>query len=101
MDLNEILHLDRIQRTPGTASRLDWSTDFELTFEPPDGERFPALALGHEVAQRGGTAGAVLNAAKEKAVQRFMDGELGFHEIVSACEQVLRHHTFDPSPILD
>ena len=49
----------------------------------------------------GGTTGAVLNAAKEKAVQLFIDGELAFHEIVGVCREVLNHHTFDPTPSLD
>jgi 1-deoxy-D-xylulose-5-phosphate reductoisomerase len=39
-----------------------------LTFEEPDREAFPALSLGFEAARRGGTAGAVLNAANEVAV---------------------------------
>ena len=88
-------------RVPGVASKLDWTKNHELTFEAPDLERFEALTLGHEVADKGGTAGAVLNAAKEKAVQLFIDGELAFHEIVSACREVLNNHTFDPSPSLE
>jgi 1-deoxy-D-xylulose-5-phosphate reductoisomerase len=64
-------------------------------------ERFPALSLGHEVAEQGGTSGAALNAAKEKAVQLFLDGELAFHEIVSVCRDVLDNHTFDRSPTLE
>lgn len=89
------------ERTAGVAERFDWKQSHELTFDAPDAERFPALALGFEVAERGGTAGAVLNAAKEKAVQLFIDGELSFHEIVSVCREVLNHHTFDPSPSLE
>ena len=88
-------------RTQGIAPRMDWKCRQELTFEPPDLERFPALRLGHEVAARGGTSGAVLNAAKEKAVQLFIDGELAFHEIVGVCRDVLNHHTFDASPTLE
>ena len=87
-------------RPSGIAPRLDWSQIHQLTFEPPDTERFPALELGFEVAERGGTSGAVLNAAKEMAVQRFIDGELAFHEIVGVCREVLNNHTFDPSPSL-
>ena len=40
-------------------------------FEQPDRETFPALQLGYEVARRGGTCGAVLNAANEAAVGAF------------------------------
>ena len=89
------------ERTPGVAKRFDWKKAHELTFDPPDLDRFPALTLGFEVAEKGGTAGAVLNAAKEKAVQLFIDRELAFHEIVGVCRDVLNHHDFDPSPSLD
>ena len=46
-------------------------------------------------------AGAALNAAKEEAVQLFLDGELGFPEVVCVCRDVLASHTFDPSPSLE
>jgi len=88
-------------RWPGPARRLDWSRPWELQFEPPDADRFPALALGREVAQAGGTAGAVLNAANEAAVAAFRDGQLGFSEIVPACRSVLEQHAFDPRPTLE
>ena len=89
------------ERTCGVADRFDWTQSQALTFAAPDAERFPALQLGHQVAQQGGTCGAVLNAAKEKAVQLFIDGELAFHEIVEVCREVLNNHTFDPSPTLE
>ena len=88
-------------RIDGVAERFDWTKNHALTFEVPDFERFPALKLGHEVANQGGTTGAVLNAAKEKSVQLFIDGELAFHEIVEVCQEVLNNHTFEPSPTLD
>ena len=71
-----------------------------LEFHPPDPERFAALGLGLEVARSGGTAGAVLNAANEAAVAAFLDGGLGFNEIVPACRNVLENHNFDPNPTL-
>jgi 1-deoxy-D-xylulose-5-phosphate reductoisomerase len=93
--------LDYPERLSGVAERLDWTQAFELKFYPPDPERFPALALGHEVASVGGTAGAVLNAANEAAVQAFLTGRIRFNEIVAACRAVLDHHHFDPQPTLD
>jgi 1-deoxy-D-xylulose-5-phosphate reductoisomerase len=71
-----------------------------LDFEPPDPERFPALALGLEVARAGGTAGAVLNAANEAAVAAFLGGKLHFTDIVPSCRSVLENHQFDPTPSL-
>ncbi|MFH1268650.1 MAG: 1-deoxy-D-xylulose-5-phosphate reductoisomerase [Planctomycetota bacterium] len=88
------------ERRPGVAEKLDWSRAMCLEFEPPDLERFGALALGLEVARTGGTAGAVFSAANEAAVAAFLDGELGFHEIVPVCRNVLENHQFDPNPTL-
>ena len=89
------------ERCPSPARKLDLSQALKLDFEPPDEERFPALRLGREVARLGGTAGAVLNAANEAAVARFLAGELRFLEIAAACEAVLENHTFDASPTLE
>lgn len=88
------------QRWEGISPRMDWSRALELTFSPPDFEAFPALQLGYEVARRGGTCGAVLNAANEVAVQRFLDGTLRFDQITQVCQDVLRQHTFDSHPTL-
>jgi 1-deoxy-D-xylulose-5-phosphate reductoisomerase len=93
--------LEYPRRREGVADRFDWSQAFQLEFRPPDPERFPALALGHEVSRAGGTAGAVINAANEAAVQAFLDGQIRFHEIVTACRAVLDQHDFDPQPTLE
>ena len=87
-------------RLPGVSPKLDWTKSFQLEFEPPDLERFPALALGFEVARRGGTCGAVLNAANEAAVERFLNRDLKFSDIPRACRAVLEAHNYDPSPSL-
>jgi 1-deoxy-D-xylulose-5-phosphate reductoisomerase len=89
------------RRTPSIAAKLDWSRAMQLTFEPPDFERFGALTLGLEVARSGGTAGAVLNGANEAAVAAFLAGKLGFDEVVPACRAVLENHNFDSQPTLD
>lgn len=89
------------QRCEGIAAKLDWSQTMDLRFEPPDFERFGALRLGLEVAEAGGTAGAVLNGANEAAVAAFLDRRLGFREIVPACQSVLQNHQFDPNPSLE
>ena len=88
-------------RLPGPASRIDFSQAMQLEFEPADPQRFGALDLGHEAARAGGTAGAVLSAANEAAVAGFLDGQIGFHEIVPACRATLENHCFDPQPTLD
>ncbi len=88
------------QRVPGVAQRLDWREVRRLNFEPPDVDRFPALRLGHEAAERGGTCGAVLNAANEAAVQRFRAGEIPFGRIAELVEQALRRHRGSAQPTL-
>lgn len=89
------------ERRPGVAAKLDWSRTMRLEFEPPDMDRFPALGLGLEVASSGGTAGAVLNGANERAVAAFLDGDVRFDQIVPICRQVLESHTFDANPTLE
>jgi 1-deoxy-D-xylulose-5-phosphate reductoisomerase len=82
------------------SPKLDWRQSFDWHFQPPDLDAFPALRLGFEVAARGGTCGAVLNAANEAAVARFLAGTLGFCDIPQACRVVLDQHNFDPTPSL-
>jgi 1-deoxy-D-xylulose-5-phosphate reductoisomerase len=71
-----------------------------LTFEQPDLDTFPALELGFEVAERGGTCGAVFNAANEAAVSAFLDGELPFLDIPKVCRIALDHHNYSERPSL-
>ena len=89
------------ERRPGVAAKFDWTRACRLDFEPADAERFPALGLGMEAARRGGTTGAVLNAANEAAVAGFLQGRLKFNQIVPLVKSVLDHHHFDSSPSLD
>jgi 1-deoxy-D-xylulose-5-phosphate reductoisomerase len=88
-------------RVPGPAKRLDFAATMRLDFEPPDLDRFPALRLGHEAAARGGTAGAVLNAANEEAVRGFLAGAVRFTDIAEICGRVLAEHPFQDHPTLD
>ncbi len=69
------------ERQPSPLQGFDAELFSQLTFRPPDLERFPALALGWRAAALGGAAGAVLNAADEVAVAAFLDDQLAFPEI--------------------
>jgi 1-deoxy-D-xylulose-5-phosphate reductoisomerase len=88
------------ERLPGPARRLDWRRLSAWHFEEPDPETFPSLQLGYEVAARGGTCGAVLNAANEAAVGRFLEGRLTFPDIPRACRAALENHHYSPTPTL-
>ena len=49
-----------------------------LNFEKPDFEKYPSLKLGYEVVEHGGLAGAAFNAAKEEALDNFINCNLSF-----------------------
>ena len=89
------------ERAQGLAKRLDLSRPLALHFEPPDPARFPALRLAFDVAKRGGTAGAVLNAANEAAVAAFSAGTVPFGEISRLVELTIQKHRVVGSPSLD
>lgn len=79
------------ERIEAGVAPLDVSQLGALEFEPPDTGRFPALRLALEAARAGGTAGAVLNAANEVAVERFLAGRLAFRAIAGVIEATLAH----------
>ena len=89
------------QRWPAPAQRLDLTQTRQLNLHPPDEERFPALRLGHDVAGRGGTTGAVLNAANEAAVDLFREGAIRYRDIARFVEQALERCDTVESPTLD
>jgi len=69
------------QRMTAPSERLDLNKIATLTFEAPDFQRFPALALAREALKAGGSAPTILNASNEVAVAGFLDGRLGFRDI--------------------
>jgi 1-deoxy-D-xylulose-5-phosphate reductoisomerase len=71
------------QRIDGPAARLDLAALHDLTFEAPDLDRFPALALARRALETGGAAPTVLNAADEVAVGEFIAGRIGFPAIAA------------------
>lgn len=89
------------ERLAGPASILDIYALRQLNFEPPDWQRFPAIDLGYEVVRAGGTAGAVLNAANEVAVEAFLAGRITFGKIVTTLRQVLSRHKVGPADSLE
>ncbi|HEY8667076.1 MAG TPA: 1-deoxy-D-xylulose-5-phosphate reductoisomerase [Tepidisphaeraceae bacterium] len=89
------------ERVEGISRRMDWSETFAMNFQPPDMNRFPALRLAYDVARRGGTLGAVLNAANEAAVAAFIGGIMPFGEISRVVELTIREHKLQLHPSLD
>ena len=80
------------------VARLDLAAIGQLTFRAADPVRWPALALARRVMEAGGHAGAVFNAAKEIALDAFLDGRIRFTDMAAVVEDVLdrwlaeRHH---------
>jgi 1-deoxy-D-xylulose-5-phosphate reductoisomerase len=71
------------------VDRLDLAAAGQLTFREPDTARYPALRLAREVMAAGGTAGAVFNAAKERALDHFIAGHVGFRHMSEVVDEVL------------
>ena len=69
--------------------RLDLAAVGALTFRTPDEARYPALRLARRVMETGGLAGAAFNAAKERSLDGFIAGRLGFLEMADVVERVL------------
>ncbi len=77
------------ERMSTPAERLDFAKLGQLTFEPPDTERFPALRLAREALKCGGCVPTILNAANEVAVHGFLEDRIGFLDITSIVERAL------------
>lgn len=87
-------------RIKGQAPGLTWPIA-DLSFEPPDFARFPCLKLAFEAGKIGGTMPAVLNAANEVAVKKFLSGRAGFLDIPKIVEEVMGKHLVTRNPSLE
>ena len=81
------LHWPRRRNLP--VARLDLAKIGAMTFRAPDPARYPALALARRVMEEGGLMGAVFNAAKERALDAFIAGEIGFMDMGQVVERVM------------
>ncbi|MGN7294869.1 1-deoxy-D-xylulose-5-phosphate reductoisomerase [Rhizobium sp. SAFR-030] len=81
--------LEYPRRAALPLERLDFARLARLDFEAPDEERFPALRLARLAMTRGGVQGAVLNGAKEVALDAFIAGETGFLTMAEITEAVM------------
>jgi 1-deoxy-D-xylulose-5-phosphate reductoisomerase len=83
------------------GTRFDFSTACNFTFEPVDTAKFPALDIAYDCLRRGGTAPCVMNAANEIAVEAFLNGRIGYTDIVKVIERTLASAGFAPNPGID
>lgn len=70
--------------------------DRPITFMEPNEEVFPMPGLAKKAMKEGGTAPAILNAANEAAVALFLDGKIGFTDIMSIAEHILNTEKATP-----
>jgi 1-deoxy-D-xylulose-5-phosphate reductoisomerase len=77
------------ERIGSGAQPLDLAALKSLSFERPDLERFPCLALAYGALRAGAGAPAVLNAANEVAVEAFLAGRIAFTAIAAVIEDTL------------
>ncbi|MFV0534038.1 MAG: 1-deoxy-D-xylulose-5-phosphate reductoisomerase [Cumulibacter sp.] len=78
------------ERVSGAQPSFDWSIARSWVFEPLDDDAFPAVRLARQVAGIGGVAPAAYNAANEQAQAAFIDGRIGFLDVVEIVEASLR-----------
>ena len=83
------------------GDRLDFAKLAQITFEAPDFENFHGLSLAYKAGRRGGTLPTVFNAANERAVQKFLDREIGYLTITDMIEAALEHHTVKENPTVE
>ena len=81
------------RRLPDIAAPADLDTMPALCFEPLDPHRFPAPGLARRAGEAGGARPAVLNAANEAAVAAFLEGHIGYTDIIRLVGEV----TDDPA----
>ncbi len=80
------------ERVDTKLPRMGLERFANLTFESPDLEKFPALRLARHASAVGGTLPAVMSAANETAVARFLNREISFLGIMESVENVMNGH---------
>ena len=88
-------------RLPLAMEPLDLVRTGSLSFEEPDLERFPCLAIAQAALKRGGTAPCTMNAANEEAVAAFLEGRIRFTEIPEIIQKTLDKAGFEEKPDLE
>ena len=89
------------ERSPSPYERLDFWQMRDMTFEAPDPEKTPCLALAMDCARRGGVAPAVMSAANEAAVAPFLAGKIGYNDIYDRVAAAVERAGEIPDPALD
>jgi 1-deoxy-D-xylulose-5-phosphate reductoisomerase len=88
-------------RFPSQLVRTDLLELGNLSFHPIDQDRYPLFYLGLEAARSGGLYPTVLNSANEAALKLFLEGRIGFTQIVDIVRQALDECPQASEPSMD
>lgn len=88
-------------RLPNNSQPFNPFENDTLTFEQPDFDRFPCLALAYEAIEKAGNTPAVMNAANEVAVQAFLDGRIRFTQIADIIAKAMNTFSHIEEPSLE
>jgi 1-deoxy-D-xylulose-5-phosphate reductoisomerase len=88
------------ERLPLDQGLPDFAGIGALTFQKPDFEKFPCLALAYEACETGETLPAVLNAANEIAVEAFLGNRISFVKIPDLISETMDRHNVVKNPTL-
>ena len=95
------LALSYPERLKSDFPRIDWWDMKDLSFERPDLERFPCLALAYEATRRKGNAPCVLNAANEVVHLAFRQDRCGFLQMADVISETLARVPYIKTPALE
>ena len=85
-------------RLPLDNKKLNFAELGSMSFEAPDHERFPALALAYEALRKGGNMPCIMNAANEAAVAAFLQEKIGFYDITDVVRETMETSEFVKFP---
>ncbi len=85
-------------RVPLEGKRVDFYELGQMTFEKPDTENFPGLALAYDAARCGGSMPTVYNAANEKAVSLFLEQKISYLQITELIAEAMQQHKAIANP---
>jgi 1-deoxy-D-xylulose-5-phosphate reductoisomerase len=88
------------ERMPLEMPTPDFPAIGSLTFDAPDFNLFPCLALAYSACESGGTMPCVLNASNEVAVDAFLNHQISFLSIAKVIEHTMKHHDSKINPLL-
>ena len=89
------------ERRSLSGDRLDFSKLSQITFEKPDYKVFRGISIEIEAGKTGGTMPTVFNAANERAVAKFLKGEIKYTDIVRSIEKCMDAHKVSAHPDLE